>query len=454
MTSRFATRAYAPFLALRYLLTRPINLLGMLGIAVGVWALVVVVSLFSGVIAVIEEHVHSATADVNVIGLPPWARWENVHAAVHDDPNVAASAPRLVHFGMLHRPGQRPPPPPLPGRGALHGGDQPFLFVLGVDAAAESQVTGFHSWLVDPRIPPELRADANAPLAAANGAPTVLIGLERMRREHLQRGDTVVLTSGRLRTDPEGGKTLQQIPITMIVAGAFKTQHGGFDGNNVFVDRATLSSTVFNDSPDAVQEVAIRVRDATTMEETAGRLQRAVSRSVDRGDGRQYAAVETWREKNAMFLASVDHQRGLLKIVLTVILVVAAFLMLATLSMMVTEKTSDIGILTAMGGTPFGVVQVFLSCGLVITAVGVGLGLATGAVTAMHLEEVRQFVLWATGVDLFPLEVYNLERVPCRLEPVWMLQVAAMALGTGFVVSALPAFRAARHDPLVSLRGN
>jgi hypothetical protein len=82
-----------------------------------------------------------------------------------------------------------------------------------------------------------------------------------------------------------------------------------------------------------------------------------------------------------MFLASVEHQRQLLKIVLIVIMVVAAFLMLATLSMMVTEKTADIGILTAMGGTPWGVSVVFLACGLVITAVGVVLGLVSGCLT-------------------------------------------------------------------------
>lgn len=110
----FAQRAYAPFLATRYLVTRPINLLGTCGIAISVWALVVVVSLFSGVIAVIEEHVHAATADVSIGRLPPWARWDALHAAITDDPNVAAATGRLVHFGMLHRPGQRPPPPPAP----------------------------------------------------------------------------------------------------------------------------------------------------------------------------------------------------------------------------------------------------------------------------------------------------------------------------------------------------
>ncbi|MBL8750864.1 MAG: ABC transporter permease [Planctomycetes bacterium] len=448
-------RAYGPFLATRYLLTRPINLLGMLGVTLSVWALVVVVSLFSGVIVVIEEHVHAASADVSIGSLPAGTSWSKLHDAIADDPNVRGQAPRLVHFGMLNRPGVRPPPPILPGRGALHGGDQPFLFVLGVEPAAEANVTGFADWLRDPAIPADLRvADPDDPLRTIDSTATVLVGFERMKRDGLKRGDEVVLTSGRVYQAADGNKTLEQIPMTMRVAGAYKSMHGGFDGNNVFVDRATLNRALFADDPDTIQEVAVRLRDDAKLWETADRLQRTVARITDRGDGRAYGSVQTWRQKNATFLASIEHQRALLKIVLIVIMVVAAFLMLATLSMMVTEKTSDIGILTAMGGTPIGVMQIFLSCGLVITGLGIVTGIGTGCLTAVHLEEVRQFVLWTTGVDLFPLDVYNLDRVPSSIDPWWLLQVAGMALGTGFLVSALPAFRAARHDPLVSLRSS
>lgn len=446
---------YRLFLAIRYLMTRPINLLGMFGIMLSVWALVVVVSVFSGFLEVVEDHVHAANADVSVASLPEWAEWSRLSAALRDDRNVAGTSPRLLHYGLLHRPGERPAQPPLPGRGALHGGDQPFLFVLGVDAAAEATVTGFHDWLANPEIPPELRvADIDAPLAPRDGLPTVLVGFERMRREGLKPGDRVSLTTGRLRDEDGGHKGLQQISIELVVAGAYKTRHGGFDGNNVFVAIGTLRHELFDDRPEVVQEIAVRLRDASApaLAATTERLQRAVARTLDRGTQRSYGLVQTWREKNDNFFHSIEHQRALLKIVLIVIMIVAAFLMLATLSMMVTEKISDIGILTAMGGTPFGVTQVFLACGLTITAAGVALGLVAGAITSIYLEEIRQFLLWATGVDLFPIDVYNLDRVPCALDPWWFAQVAGMALLVGVVVSALPALRAARHDPLVSLR--
>ncbi len=444
---------YRLFLSLRYLLTRPINLLGMGGITISVWALIVVVSVFSGVIEVVEGHLRAASGDVVVTSLPPWTTWSRMQEALAGDPNVAAAAPRVLHYGMLLRPGHRPPPAPLPGRGALHGGDQPFLFVLGIDAAAEARVTRFHDWVTAAEIPPELCvAEAHAPLAPVAGRPAVLVGLDRMRREGLRPGDTVVLTTAKLRTDAAGNPATEKIQLELAVAGAFKSAHSGFDGNTVFVAAATLRATLFPDEPEAVQEVVVRLLDATALADTTDRLQRAVLRVTER-NGRGRGEARTWRERNHLLLESIEHQRAIMQIVLIVIMVVAAFLMLATLSMMVTEKISDIGILTAMGGTPSGVTVVFLACGVVITIAGVIAGAFTGIVTALNLEEVRQVVRWATGIDLFPIDVYNLDRVPSAIDPWWLLLVAAMALATGIVVSAIPALRAARHDPLVSLRG-
>ena len=444
---------YRLSLAIRYLLTRPVNLLGVGGILISVWALVVVVSLFSGFLRVLEEHVRSATSDIVLSDVPEWTEWIELQAALGDDPNVAAAAPRLLHYGMLNPPGTRPAPAPLPGKSALHGGDQPFLFVYGVDPELEAAATDMRQWLNSSEIPADLRvADTASPLAPIRETPTVLIGMQRMTREGLAVGDLLRLTTARMVPGEDGRTRPAKIELDLRVGGAFRTQHGGFDGNNVFVDIDTLRAALSPDRPQRVQEVAVRVHDQQQLEETARRLSRAVNRVTEQND-RAFGRVETWRERNEQFLANVSHQRGLMKIVLIVIMVVAAFLMLATLSMMVTEKTSDIGILTAMGGTPFGVTTVFLACGVVITVAGVGLGLMTGVLTAVYLEEIRQALLWLTGVDLFPLDVYNLQRVPCRIEPAWLLQVTAMAMVTGILASVLPALRAARHDPLVSLRG-
>jgi lipoprotein-releasing system permease protein len=456
---------YRLFLAARYLLSRPINLLGIGGVTLGVWALIVVVSIFSGFLRVVGEHVRSASADVSVWFLPDNARFEKLKTAIEEDPNVASCAPRLVHFGLLNRPGAIPPPPPLLGRGALQGGDTPFVSVLGIDPELERNTTSFDSWLL--AVAGERRVkDTQKPLARIDGLPAILLGEERMIGSGLRIGDRLALSTGRIERGADGGRSLVQVtgdtvggskqdaPV-FVVAGAFHTQHTGYDGNTAFVHVEDLRA-MLSLPPDAVQEVSVKVKDAADTEATADRVERAVRRELgfDRGTFQRAPLAYSWRERHQGFFEGVEWQRALMKIILIVIMVVAAVLMYATLSMMVAEKTSDIGILCALGGSPRGVMTVFLSCGLSITAVGIVLGTLIGCVSAVYLEEFRQFVLWLSGVDLFPVKAYNLDRVPHELDALWILQVAGVALLVGAVVSALPAFRAARHDPLVSLRGN
>ena len=107
-----------------------------------------------------------------------------------------------------------------------------------------------------------------------------------------------------------------------------------------------------------------------------------------------------------------------------------------------------------MCSSDLGVMSVFLACGLAITMAGILSGTLAGCLASIYLEHFRQLILSLTGLDLFPVKVYNLDRVPYELDPIWILQVSGVAAVVGIVVSALPAYRAARHDPLISLRGN
>ncbi|GAB4156781.1 MAG: lipoprotein-releasing ABC transporter permease subunit [Planctomycetota bacterium] len=446
---------YRWYLALRYLLTRPINLLGVIGVMLGVWALIVVVAIFSGFLDVVRHHVRSAASDISVLAIPESATWTRVREVLMRETNVRAAAPRLVHSGLIHRPGERPAPLPLPGRSALQGGDGPFVSILGIDPEQERGVTGFAAWIVDPAIPAAMKADLpSAPLADRDGFPAILIGLDRMRRSGLQKGDHVLFTSGDVRTDQATGRrTLLSIHGEFVIAGAFRTLHAGFDGNNVLVHIDRLRSLVRPAEPDSVLEAAVAVSDETLIEPTAERLERALRAALRVGGFGGGPVAWSWERRDRLMLSSVAHQRELLKVVLIVIMVLAACLMLATLLMMVGEKTGDIGILCAMGATPLGVTQIFLCCGLVVTITGVVLGIATGCLSACYLDDFHRFLRSSFGIDLFPAKVYNLDRVPYLLEPAWIAEVAAMALAVGALVSAGPAWRAGRHDPLRSLRG-
>ncbi len=347
---------YRPFLALRYLLTRPINLLGVGGVTIGVWALIVVVSIFSGFLEVVGEHVRSASADVTARYLPATASFAALRAEIESDPNVRSCSPRVVHFGLINRPGTRPPPSPLLGRGALQGGDTPFLFVIGIDPESEQATTSLADWLRAPS--PEHRvADLDAPLAARDGLPTILLGEARMTAAGLRPGDIVVMNTAHTEAGPDGSG-VEKIEVQLaedgsrgaprfVVAGAYRTRHTGYDGNNAFVDIEVLRR-LLGMPEDLVQEIVIALHDRATTEQTAERLDRAVRRELDqeRMPSQRGARTQSWRTWNFAFLRNVEWQRSLMKIVLIVIMAVAAVLMFATLSMMVTEKTGDIGILT------------------------------------------------------------------------------------------------------------
>lgn len=446
---------YRWFLALRYLLTRPINLLGIIGVMLGVWALIVVVSIFSGFLDVISAHVRSASADISVIGIPETAQWPLLDRVLRADPQVLGAAPRLVHTGLLHRPGERPGPPPLPGRGALQGGDGPYVSMLGVDPAQERGVTGFDEWVRDPIVPAAMRvADLLRPLQPQGALPSILLSVERMQKMGLAKGDHLLFTSGRLQRDHAGEPgALLEIHGEFVVAGAFHTRHAAFDGNIVFVHLDALRQLLRPDQPDAVLEAAVSTQPGADLEATAARLMRSLRQALDirrQGGG---PLVYSWRDREALVLGSVEHQRGLMKVVLIVIMAIAGFLMFATLLMMVGEKSGDIGILCAMGGTPGGVTQLFLCCGLVITGSGILLGIVTGCLSAIYLDAFHRFLLANFGIDLFPTKVYNLDSVPYSLDPWWIAEVSGLALLFGALVSVVPAWLAGRQNPLQSLRG-
>ena len=425
-------------LALHYLLARRVNLVAMLGTALGVAALIVVVSIFSGYIREIRRHVHDAASDL-VVQLSRPTSFDALVKVIEADPNVKACSPRLVWYGLLNSlPGQqRRLPSPSP-----HGLPADYLTLVGIDPEREARTTGYAHWVTGVENP-ALRASDPA-TALASDPPGILLNEQRMTRLQMALGTAISLTSAKLA----GKDSLENLQIEFRIAGAFSTPHAGFDEGNAFVPIAALRTLLFPEPANAVTEVVVRLVDESLQAETRERLMNTLSEQagIDRPN------VLGWQDRNKIFLSAVDHQRGLMKLVLLVIIVVAIFLVFATLSMMVSEKTRDIGTLTALGATPFSVMQVFLTCGIALTATGALLGAFLGCLAAIWLDPFNQGLRATLGIDLFPTAVYNLKHVPYELEPSWIATVVGVTLLLGILASGIPALRAARHDPLVSLR--
>ena len=159
----------------------------------------------------------------------------------------------------------------------------------------------------------------------------------------------------------------------------------------------------------------------------------------------------TWEEQNSVFLGAVDHERAMMKIVLFAVMLVAGFLIYATLHMMVTQKIKDIGILTSLGAAPRGIQAIFLVCGAVVAFIGCTAGAVLGFLSAHYLNDVNDWFGENFGVTLFPAHVYDLARIPYRIEPEWVAQVLVAAFVLALLVAYFPARRAARMDPVKAL---
>jgi lipoprotein-releasing system permease protein len=141
----------------------------------------------------------------------------------------------------------------------------------------------------------------------------------------------------------------------------------------------------------------------------------------------------------------------MMTLVMFVVMLIAAFLIYATLNMMVTQKVKDVGILSALGGAPAAVGAIFTRCGFVIGALGGAAGMAAGTLSAIYLDTFDKWMHDTFGFELFPREMFDLPHIPYQLEPALIVQVALAALGLSLLVAWLPARKAARMHPVQAL---
>jgi len=411
---------YRYYLAHRFMVSRPINLLGILGVMLGVWSLIVVVSIFDGYREELRSQFTMTSSDLSIRRLGSRADFERVREVVENDANVAACSPRLVWSGMIHPRDENQLRTWLPGAIEKNGR---FVTVKGIDPRFESKTTELADWIsgVDNQ---SLRVDLEA---LRPGANWILVSSRKAKAKNLKVGDDLKITTARIHYH-RGSQTTNFLSIDQL-RDLISSSNSGFV-NEVAVK---LRST----KPAALEQTRQRVFDAL----------RALPEYLH-----EPAIVRIAGEQERGFMMAIAHQSGLMKLILFVIMVVAGFLVYATLSMMVTEKTHDIGVLSALGGTKIGVMQVFLTSGFAISLVGTALGVGTGCLTSIYLNDFNEFMKASFGIDLFPSDIYNLPGVPYDLDPKWIGIVVTSSLILGLVVSALPAWRAMSNDPLECLR--
>lgn len=275
-------------------------------------------------------------------------------------------------------------------------------------------------------------------LANFEGDDAVAIGTRLAFRLGLGVGDKITLVS------PQGRATvIGTIPRLRAysVAAIFEVGMNEYDSTYVFMPLP--AAQVYFQTGDAASQVEVFVADPTRV--------RAVNRDI-RAALSQPVRILDWQDANSSFFAAVQVERNVMFLILTLIIIVAAFNIISSLIMLVKDKGRDIAVLRTMGATRGAILRIFLMCGAWIGVVGTLAGLLVGVLFCLNIESIRQFIQMLSGTELFSAEIYFLTQLPAVLNWTEVIQVVALALSLALLATIYPSWRAAKTDPVEMLR--
>jgi lipoprotein-releasing system permease protein len=469
---------YKLLLCWRYLKTRYLAMACIISVMLGVATLIVVNSVMSGFSTKLRDRLHGLLSDVVIeaYGMEgfadPQGKMERIRRHPFLGPRVEAMASTLEGFALLQYE-------------YLNG--ETFtrpVRLIGVDPTERALVGGFKEHLVNDAnkvnptfdLPEDLRRrfkeieegdldkeNIAAVLSNLGDLPPPqpppreikipqgvivgnLIACIRIELTGLpnQFEDRYVIAKGdSIKLITLSGQRMAPVQDRLVVVDYFKSEMSDYDSNYVFVPLDYLQH--LRTTGDRVTSIQIKLKNYEA--DSAEVMQ--VLKELFQGD---HVAVQTWEGKQGALLAAINIEKGILNVLLFLIIAVAGFGILAIFSMIVTEKTRDIGILKALGASNGGVMKIFLSYGLLLGVVGAGLGSILGITLTQNINAVEHWLGELTGKKIFDPKVYYFTEIPTDIQAwtVFLVNVGAVLIAVLF--SVLPAFRAAMLHPVRALR--
>jgi lipoprotein-releasing system permease protein len=225
------------------------------------------------------------------------------------------------------------------------------------------------------------------------------------------------------------------------VVGIFQVDHYEYDSALALVNLA--DAQLLYQLGDRVSGVRLKLADLFESRAVARELYRAIGGDI---------FISDWTRSHATFFKAVEVEKRVMFIILTLIVAVAAFNVVSTLVMVVTDKQSDIAILRTLGATPASVMQIFVVQGAVIGLVGTLLGVIGGIVLALNVDTVLPWVERTLNVQFLSKEIYFISELPSELRRADVIVIAAVSLAMSFVATIYPSWRASRVRPAEALR--
>lgn len=383
----------------------------MLGIALGVAALIIVLSVMNGFQKEVRDRMLSVVSHIEVYAtngaaLPDLA---TTLQEVKSHPQVVGAAPFIAAQALLAR-----------------GEDMKGVMVRGIDPALEHEVT-------------DLAAGAQAAVLGQlkAGEFGVVLGAELARSLGVHTGDRVTLVAPSGEVTPAGVvPRLKQ----MTVVGTFDSGHFEYDSALLMMHWQDAARIFRLEGPTGVR---LKLRDLQQARAVAADLVRTLT-----GD----LYVRDWTRQNRTWFAAVQVEKRMMFIILTLIVAVAAFNLVSTLVMTVTDKRADIAILRTLGASPGSIMGIFVVQGAMVGVIGTLAGLLLGLGVAFNIDVIVPALEHALGATFLPQDIYLISRMPSDPQMNDILPITVISLVLAFVATLYPSWRASRVNPAEALR--
>ena len=388
-----------------------ISFVSMLGIALGVAALIIVLSVMNGFQKEVTDRMLSVVSHIELLDArgDALADWQATAQAARQNPAVRAAAPFIAAQSLIARGDEM--------RGAV---------VRGIAPALEAGVTPLAA---------ELKDGVLAQLQP--GAWRIVLGLELARTLRVKPGDTVTLVAPGGQITPAG--TVPRLK-SFTVAGTFEAGHYEYDSGLALIHLDDAARLYRLDGPSGVQ---LRLADLHQARTVARQLMQSLPASL---------LVRDWTRTNRNWFDAVQLEKRLMFIILTLIVAVAAFNLVSTLVMTVTDKRADIAILRTLGASPRSVMGIFVVQGAASGVIGTLGGVAFGLLVALNIGTLVPALERLLGTVFLPASIYVISRMPSDPRMADVLPIALISLALAFVATLYPSWRASRVKPAEALR--
>ena len=383
----------------------------MLGIALGVAALIIVLSVMNGFQKEVRDRMLSVVSHIELYA-PMGEGLSDTQALMQQakqHPAVIGAAPFVAQQALLAR-----------------GEDMRGAMVRGIDPNTEAQVSDF---ILD--IPNNTRESLQA------GSFNVVLGAEFARSMGVQKGDRITLVAPSGQVTPAG--VLPRLK-QLTVAGVFDSGHYEYDANMALLNIDDAQRIFRLEAPSGVR---LKIKDSQQARRVAAELAMQLGPDV---------IVRDWTRQNRTWFAAVQVEKRMMFIILTLIVAVAAFNLVTTLVMTVTDKRADIAILRTLGASPQSIMKIFIVQGATVGVLGTLSGLLLGLGVAFNIDVIVPTIEHLVGASFLPQDIYLISRMPSDPQAADIWPIALISLALAFMATIYPSWRASRINPAEALR--